>query len=198
MSRERQRPRPSEESPLDSDFQDEAILQDYITRLLNLQDTRQTFLEEADLETTARDMGLTDEDLAKIEASVAAHQQRGANYLKYNRWNEAVEEFRQAVALQPFSAELSLGLATAFKGRWQKTGSAEDRALAERYAQRTIELDADNEATYQLLKELDRTPIRATTGSPTASQKKFSNALLLAFMLALAALIAGGVLMLLF
>jgi len=198
MSRERPRSRPPEESPLDDDFQDEEILQDYIARLLNMQDTRETFLEEADLETTARDMGLTDEDLAKIAASVAAHQQRAANFAKYNRWDPAIEEYRQAVALQPFNPELTLGLAAAHRGRWQKTGSAEDRAHAERYAQRTIDLDADNEAAFKLLSELDRVPIRATTGTPSSAEVRLSNTLLLAFMIALVVIILGAVLFMFF
>ena len=205
MARERSRP-PSESAASDLDaslsgdrlqdegFEDEAILQDYIARLLNMQDGRDTWLERQDLEATARDMGLSDEDLAKIDASVAAHSRRAERYRGHNRWGEAIDEYRQAVALAPFDADLTLGLARAYQGRWQQGGDTADREAAQRYARRTIDLDAEQDEAFALLDELDRrTPIRArstaSTAGPSEAKVRLSNTLLAGSMIAVVVLV---------
>jgi tetratricopeptide (TPR) repeat protein len=188
-SRQRSRSQPLDaqrDDDLDAYFEDELILQDYISRLLELQDERGTFLEKEDLTTTAQDLGLTDEELQKVEAAVEAHRKRGANYAKYNRWDDAIDEYRQAVALAPFDQELALGLARAYQGRWQKLGHAADREEAARYARRAIDLDADYAEAFRLLEELDRQPIRATTSStPSRSNVVLSTILLAGGLIAL-------------
>ncbi|NBC16343.1 MAG: hypothetical protein GVY18_03395 [Bacteroidetes bacterium] len=170
----------SQSDDLDAYYEDELILQDYISRLLELQDERGTFLEEDDLKTTAQDLGLTEEEMQKVEAAVEAHEKRGANFAKYNRWDDAIDEYRQAVALAPFDKELALGLARAYQGRWQKLGRAADREEAARYARRAIDLDADYAEPFRLLEELDRQPIRATTSSSTTPSKVVLSTILLA------------------
>ena len=194
-SRQRPRHRPPDDlsdDSLDAYFEDELILQDYISRLLTLQDEREAFLDKEDLKTTAQDLGLTDEDLEKIETLVEAHRKRGANYARYNRWDEAVEEYRQAVTLDPFDKELVLGLAKAHQGRWQKLGHAADREEAARYARRAIELDADYAEAFRLLEELDRQPIRATAGTPPSQAKvRLSMALLFGSMVLVLVLVAA-------
>ena len=52
-------------------FDDEKILQDYLARLLEMQDERDEWLSADDLHAAARDLGLSDEDLARVEASIA-------------------------------------------------------------------------------------------------------------------------------
>lgn len=186
MSKQRQRQPPSE-SP---SFEDEALLQDYLTRLMNLQDERGPSLEEADLRNAAQEMGLSEDDMQRIQKAVVAHRTRGENYLEHRRWDDAVEEYEQAVALEPFDVDLAHGLARAYQARWLHAGDAEDRANAERYAKRALSLDAEHAASYTLLRELDRTPIRASTGQkiPSEADIRTSKALVFFFLLGIVVL----------
>ncbi|HMB90132.1 MAG TPA: hypothetical protein VKP65_04745, partial [Rhodothermales bacterium] len=83
-------------------FDDDQILEDYIARLLNVQDTRDALLDESDLQGAARDLGLSERDLARADAMAEAHRQRGKNFARHDAWDEAIAEFRQAMVLDPF------------------------------------------------------------------------------------------------
>ena len=150
-------------------FDDENILQDYIARLLSVQDERDEWLGENDLKAVARDLGLSDEDLARIEATTEAHRQRGQHFSEHRAWDDAVAEYRQAVVLDPFDVPLIHALAVAHARRGEQTGDREDREAAERYARRCIELDPDHQPSYKLLTALKK-PLEAAA-APTAARR---------------------------
>lgn len=161
-------------------FDEDNILQDYIARLLTMQDERDEWLEEEDLKTTALELGLSEADLQRIEKTIEAHQQRGLNFIEHASWDEAVNELKQAMALSPLDVSLIHGLARAHLGRWKATGNAEDQEAAERYTRRCIQLDPDHKASYELLQDMKRIPIRATqSGRPTPAKSRLFFFLLL-------------------
>ncbi len=171
MNRERNRlQRPTEDS-----FDDENILQDYLTRLMTMQDQRQDWLEEADLKTAAQDLGLSDKDLERLAVTSEAHRTRGRSFTDRGLWDEAVEAYNQAATLNPFDADAVHELARAYLGRWHVTGDETDHAAAERYAHRTLQLDPEHSASYEILQELKRRHVR--TGGPTRSDKAKSKTL---------------------
>jgi tetratricopeptide (TPR) repeat protein len=174
MNRERNRPqRPPEER-----FDDESLLQDYLARLMTMQDQREDWLEEADLKTAAKELGLSDKDLERLAATTEAHRTRGRSFIERGLWDEAVEEYRQAATLNPFDIEATHELATAYRGRWHVTGDEADRAAAERYTHRTLQLDPQHSASYTVLQELKRRPVR--TGGPTRAEVNLSRTLVVA------------------
>ena len=139
-------------------FDDEKILQDYLGRLLQMQDERDDWLDEDDLHAAARDLGLSDDDLARVAARVAAHRQRGQRFAEHQAWDDALAELRQAAALAPFDAGLLHETAEVYAHRYRQTANPADREAAERYAHRTIQLDADHTASYELLTALRTMP----------------------------------------
>lgn len=150
-------------------FDDENILQDYITRLLAIQDERDEWLDENDLKTAARDLGLSDEDLARIDATAEAHRQRGQHFSRHDAWDDAIVEYRQAVALKPFDVSLVHALAVAHASRYEQTKNAEDREATDRYTRRCIELDPNHQPSYELLSALKQpvtTPVKPTARKP--------------------------------
>ncbi len=142
-------------------FDDESILQDYIARLLSMQDERDEWLGEDDLKTVARDLGLSDEDLARIEATTEAHRQRGQRFSQHDAWDDAIAEYRQAVVLDPFDVSLVHALAVTHASRYEETRAPEDRETAERYTRRCIELDPNHQPSYELLAVLKHPPATA-------------------------------------
>lgn len=188
MNRERNRPqRPPEES-----FDDESILQDYLARLMTMQDQRQDWLEEADLTAAAQDLGLSEADLERLATETEAHRTRGQSFAERNLWDEAIEAYSHATALNPLDAAATHDLAGAYLGRWRVTGDEADRAASERYAHRTLQLNPEHSASYEILQELKRRPVR--TGGPSRAEVNLSKTLLLgaiglAVLLALLALL---------
>lgn len=150
-------------------FEDERILQDYIARLLSMQDERDEWLGEDDLKAAARDLGLSDADLARIEATTEAHRQRGHRFSQHDAWDDAIAEYRKAVTLDPFDVSLVHALAVAYASRYEETGATADREEAERYARRCIELDPNHAPSYDLLTALKQSA--ATTPTTPAAPK---------------------------
>ena len=140
------------------DFDDGQILQDYIGRLLALQDDRKEWLGEEDLKAVAHDLGLSEADIARLDAVTEAHRQRGKNFGRHGAWDEAISEFRQATALDPFDVPLLHELAVAHASRFGESQDPEDREAAQRYAHRCIELDPDHQASFELLAALKQKP----------------------------------------
>ncbi|MFQ5569289.1 MAG: FxLYD domain-containing protein [Rhodothermales bacterium] len=139
-------------------FDEEHILQDYIARLLTMQDERDEWLDDSDLKKAAMDLGLSPTDLQRIDEAVEAHRQRGKNFSQHGVWDEAIAEYRQAAVLRPFDVSLIHELAVAHASRWQASRDTVDRDDAERYARRCIELDPNHHPSYELLTALKHRP----------------------------------------
>lgn len=183
MNRERNRPH----SPPESSFDDEHILQDYLSHLMTLQDQREDWLEEADLKEAARDLGLSDQDLERLAATTEAHRTRGRQFAERGLWDEAVGAYRQAAMLTPFDVAAVHDLAEAYLGQWRVTGDPDHQAAAERYAHRVLQLDPDHQGAYTTLQELKRRPVR--TGGPTQAEIRTSKTLLFGAMVAVVLLL---------
>lgn len=138
-------------------FDDDQILQDYIARLLTVQDTRDALLDESDLQAAAHDLGLSERDLARADAIAEAHRQRGKNFARHDAWDEAIAEFRQAMVLDPFDVPLLHELAVAHASRYEETHDPEDRTAAYTYAQRCTQLDPNHAPSFALISALNKT-----------------------------------------
>ena len=142
------------------------ILQTYIERILTAQDQQESWLTEDDLAQTARELGLSDADLVRMDKAVEAQQRRGDGFVAHEQWSDAIKEYKQAVALRPLDVDLVHKLARSYQQRWLQTGQAADRAGAERLARRCVTLDPDHAASFQLLSELKEREATALTRTP--------------------------------
>ena len=139
------------------DLDDSAVIARYIERLMTLDGSRDKELDESDLREVARELGLSEDDLAQVDASVAAHRKRGENFLAHDSHDDAISELRQALVLCPLDAELACMVGRAHHLRALaagKSASDDDRQEAEKLARRAIALDADCKPAYQLLQDI--------------------------------------------
>ncbi|MEP7218032.1 MAG: hypothetical protein ABI876_03905 [Bacteroidota bacterium] len=126
---------------MSQDHQQE-ILQQYIGRVMALQNERRQSLELEDLRNIARELGMSEEDVTAADAAAQAHLERGMRHLQYRRWDDAVNELSDAVALNPVGVEGLHGLATAYKERWVATRRDEDSVQAAAVAMIGLKLRA--------------------------------------------------------
>ncbi|MDB5032908.1 MAG: hypothetical protein JWQ98_149 [Chlorobi bacterium] len=153
---------------MSQDHQQE-ILQKYLGRVVALQNERRQSLELEDLRNIARELGMSEEDVVAADAAARAHLERGMRHLQYKRWDDAVNELNDAVALNPLGVEGLHGLATAYKERWVATRREEDSMQAAAIAKRTLAIDPGHDPSYALLNELDR---KGAIPRPAAAAKK--------------------------
>lgn len=106
----------------------------------------------------ALELGLTEDDLARVEAVVDDHAARGRNYLTHGRPADAVSELKQARALAPWRADIAHALAEAHAARYAARGDEADREAARALARRRLDHEPDHQPSYALLNRLDSPP----------------------------------------
>lgn len=152
---------------MNRDHQQE-MLRRYIERLSALRAERGRQIGLEDMKEVARELGMSDDDIAAADTAAGAHRERGVHHLRHRRWNDAVTELREAAALDPLGVETLHALATAHKECWLAAGGESDRRQASELASRTIAIDPGHDPSYALLNELDQPRRRGSFAASTS------------------------------
>jgi LemA protein len=133
------------------DYSDDR-LQRYINKMLLLQDDqREKPMTDQELKEIALEIGMSEEDWKASQETAKAHLKSGQGHLTYGNWKGAIQELEQANALNPNSVEATYGLANAYKESWIETKNLQDQNLAEKYAQRALQLQPGHSPSLQVL-----------------------------------------------
>lgn len=133
----------------------EDLLAAYLQYVVALRDAAAP-LDPAQLREVAREMGLSDADIAAAEQAGLAHFERGRNFAAHGRWDDAASELTRASALLPHRLDVLDALAHAHLGRWRAGGGPDDREAAERLARQCLAIAPSHKPAYELLNALDR------------------------------------------
>lgn len=166
------------------------ILTTYLQRVLALKDRRRRVPSAEELEDIAKELGLSEADLAAVAQAAEDHTLRGRGFMRRGRWDDAITELEEAVALSPRDVERLHALARAHAGKWQEGGEATSRERAERLARECLDLDPLHGGSFDVLELLDQAPAR-----PEPPPARKSRRSLLISSLVLTALLGGSVLL---
>jgi|GEM_PF-4906417 len=128
----------------------EDLLRDYLQRVTKLREEMRDDMTFEQVQEVARELGMSQSDLAAAAQSAAAHRERGIRYSQHDQHDDAVRELRDAVALDPFSADGLYALAEAL----QRRGASADRDEAITLARRVVDIDPRHERAYTLIRVL--------------------------------------------
>lgn len=132
-------------------------LKAYIQKVLSIQDPQTKKLPtQAELKAIALEIGLDLKDWEALQKTFSDHLTRGKGFIEYDNWDDAIEEFQQACAINPSDSEASFELARAYGFRWLEHKKEQDLKLAEKYARICINLDPQYEPAIQVLSDLKR------------------------------------------
>ncbi len=166
----------------------------YLKRVMALKEERRRTPSEEELKSIAREIGLSDEDLAAIDQAAADHAVRGQGYLDHGRYGDAITELEESVAVAPRRVEWLHALARARAGRWREGREATDRERAEALARECLEIDPRHDASYEVLNELDSSGAAPKTGGGDVPPAKRAAVLLTLFVVAvLLAVVIGAI-----
>lgn len=179
-----------------SQSQDDMIKK-YLSRAIDVSEQRQQVMDDEELRTIAREVGLSDDDLRAAEQAGREAHQRGVNFLKHGRPDDAIDELEEAVVLLPGRLDVRAALAQAFRDRWRRNHAEEDRLKAMALARECLKIEPDHAQSYELLNQLDARDYPATfTPQPRAPQASNANAgplILVAVVAGLAVMVVAGV-----
>ncbi len=121
-----------------------------------VQGERNDEVNQAELQDIARELGVSEEEIQAAESAAEVHAKRGKLHLEHGLHDDALREFGAAAALRPFDPEIRRGLSETLVARWEAQGERSDAALARTLLLRSIEESPDDQASYALLKRLER------------------------------------------
>jgi tetratricopeptide (TPR) repeat protein len=138
-----------------ADTDDEPIIRAYIDRMLAIADADDE-PDQAMLESIATELGLSADDVRRANGIAADHHKRARHYIEVSRWDDAIAELTQAIALRPQEPDVRFALAEAHAGRWADDGRSADKQQAERAIRKVLEQQPDRKEAYALLQRLDK------------------------------------------
>lgn len=130
----------------------------YIDRALEVSHAAEHDLSADELAEIAREIGLSDADLARVDRAVEDGMTRGNNFLRQSMWDEAIRELDDVVALAPTNARAKVALAECYVERYAVGLVEEDRTIARALLQRAIDRDPNNQRPYELMNRLNGSP----------------------------------------
>ncbi|NKB71502.1 MAG: hypothetical protein GKR89_30895 [Candidatus Latescibacteria bacterium] len=137
------------------DRENRDLLDKYIGRLLELQETRKWQLSEEELQEIALEIGLTEADLAQVKQAVEDRIQRGATYADTGNWSAATAEYEAAVEFDPIGVRTRYQLADFYFRQWRQTGKGKDELDAA--IDKCLQLDPDSVPAKELLLKVGKT-----------------------------------------
>lgn len=143
-------------------------LESYIKRILEIQQSSQNKAITSDeLKGIAKSMGLSDQEWKLIDQTYHDHLKRGLSYVRHKNWDDALEEFMQALTLRPNDPDLLFKIADAHKNRFFATRNRSDRQKALAYARQCMKIYAGHQGAPRLISELKKQSVPASAkGGP--------------------------------
>ncbi len=173
----------------------DSTLSAYLKRVMALKEELRRTPSDEELKSVAREVGLSDDDLAAIDRAATDHAVRGQSYLEHGRYDDAITELEEAVAVAPRRVEWLQSLAEAHAGRFHDARAPADAERAEALARLCLEIDPRHTASYEVLNQLDRpVPPAAVGGAPAPAKRMGALLTMFAVAMLLTVVIASVVL----
>ena len=134
------------------------LVKTYIGRVLSLQQHKKEQLQQEELKAIARELGLSGDEIAEVEKEASDHFERGQGFVRYARWDDAINELKEARSCSPLRLDILHELALAHHSRYKEKQQRSDREEAQRLAKQTLELNPKHEPSFALLNALDQKP----------------------------------------
>lgn len=158
--------------------QSDDTIQAYIQQILKIQEQQKQgegILTKEEMTQMAADLGMTEDDLAMIERHFNDYLVRGKGYSKYEDWDSAIEELKQAVMLNPVHVEALYALANAYKHRWLLKRNKQDLNNAKNYARRVLQLNSSHDPALKLASQLNTNIFTRNTRNNKLKKQPYSD-----------------------
>lgn len=146
----------------------------FVDKILAIQkQSKNKLLTNNELKNIAEQIGISEGEWQAIQETFDNHLFKGKEFIKYKNFDDSVNEFKQAVAINPNSEEANYYLAFSYKNLWQKTNNLNDKNLANTYARRCLELNPKNTDAIKLISSLKTSPKKSFTVSKSSPKKSY-------------------------
>lgn len=143
----------------------------YIDRALEVSQASRDNLTDADLAEIARDVGLSSQDLARVNVAVSDGLQRGQSFLQQQAWDLAIQELDHIAPLAPNDVAVQVALGTGYAERYLAQHDETDATTALERLNHVMTLAPGNRQAASLIARVTQTSnVRPRTSpSPLAA-----------------------------
>lgn len=119
----------------------------YFDKIFEIQQKSEK-IKENDLRSIAEELGI---DWTIVQQTFDKHIERGKGYMEHEVWEDAIEEYQQALTLQPYQENALNRIAWAYYRRWEEKFNPKDRIEAEKYAKLCLEINPSHSDALDLI-----------------------------------------------
>ncbi len=131
----------------------------FVSKLLAIERRQaSTNLSREDRKELALSIGVSEEVWLAFENDFEGYLQRGHSFREGGNDDDAIAEYMAAFLIDPYHEGLLFGLARAHKRRFHDQGDAKDKAAAEKYARRLLEINPRNRKAVSIINDLKASP----------------------------------------
>ena len=134
----------------------EQLIDNYIKRITEFSQNVQRIPTTEELDKIVSELGITDEQIAAIQAESQSHFIRAKSYIKLKQWNDAIIELQEGISLNPFNLEMISCLGEAYMGRWHLKHKEKDAINIQMSAKKCLQIKPDSEEAMSLLSKFNR------------------------------------------
>ena len=144
------------------DDKENRILEEYVSKMLEVQKEQfEKPLTLEELKEIAFSVGMSESDWQASQQAMQQHLRNGKAHLKNKNWQDAVGEFKQAAAINPYQEDALYSLALSYHELYRQSGKELYKIEAKSAADRALKNDDKklDSAAIALLNEIRNTEI---------------------------------------
>ena len=145
-------------------------LEAFYKKLLEIKDKEaQKALSQEELKNIAFELGFSEDEWHLVEEKVEGHLKNGHTFLEYKNWQDAIEEFENALQLSPNNLAATYGLTLAFYSMFKEKRQNTYKDKAIHYARIRLKNEPGHEPSIRIISELQKQPkVTNTFNSPNS------------------------------
>lgn len=143
-------------------------LEAFYKKLLEIKDKEaQKALSQEELKNIAFELGFSEDEWHLVEEKVEGYLKNGHTFLEYKNWQDAIEQFENALQLSPNNLAATYGLTLAFYSMFKERGQNTYKEKAIHYARIRLKNEPGHEPSIRIISELQKQPkVTNTFNSP--------------------------------
>lgn len=133
-----------------------SVIDAYIKRVTELSQSSQRLPTSEELEKIATELGVGNHEIQLAQKECLDNFIRGQSYLGLKHWDDAIEQFQEAIVFNPTNLETLHHLALAYLGRWREKRNREDEQQIRLRIKQSLQIQPDHPASLSLLASLNK------------------------------------------
>lgn len=133
-----------------------SVIDNYIKRVTELSQSGQRTPTAEELEKIAAELGVSNYEIQLAQKECQDHFVRGQSYFSLKHWDDAIEQFHEALVFNPTNLDVLYYLALGHLGRWRQKNNRTDEEQIRLRIKQCLQIQPDHAESLRLLGILNK------------------------------------------